>query len=131
MISYDKFCDSRLPDITIYGGDTTPWSVTLFQQNDQDYPSASLDGSTARLTFIPYAVSMGIGTQANSIPPVLTLTASVEGYADGSGTVLFMPSKADTINLRGKYTYQIEIINGDNLRVKQGTVTIKQNINRV
>lgn len=130
MFSCEKFGEGNLPDFTMYGGDTTPWSILLLKQSGHSYPYTSLMGSTAKLTLIPYTVSRGLGAQAEGISPVLTLTGTVTSSPDGTGTVLFTPSKSDTIGLRGKYTYQVEIVKDNELRVEQGTVTIKQNINR-
>lgn len=122
---------ASLPEVTMYGGDTTPWSFLITNQDGSPYPSDSLSGSEAKLTMAPYAVSSGLGSAAVAIPPVMTKTGSVSSDPSGVGTVLFYLTKEDTIDLRGKYIYQVEVSKDDDMRVLQGIVTIKQNINRV
>lgn len=121
----------KLPEVTMYGGDTTPWSVLIVKQNGNPYPFESLTGSTAKMTFTPYAISAGLGANAEAIAPVLTKTGTMTSDPSGIGTVLFTMTKEDTISMRGKYIYQVEISKENELRVLQGIVTIKQNINRV
>lgn len=130
MYQGGEYGSYKLPDITIYGGDTTPWSIVIVKQSGIPYPYDMLSGSTARLTLTPYALSIGLGADAEAIAPVLTKTGTVTRDPRGAGTVLFTMAKGDTLNLRGKYIYQIEIAKGDELRVLQGVATIRQNINR-
>lgn len=120
----------KLPDVSMYGGDTTPWSIIIVKQDGTPYPFASLTGSAAKLALTPYAISTGLGANAESIAPVLVKTGTVTSDPSGTATVLFSLTKADTINLRGKYIYQVELSKDSELRVLQGFVTIKQNINR-
>lgn len=120
----------RLPDLNMYGGDTTPWSVTLVRQNGNPYPYAAIDGCTCTLTLMPFSVSNGVNANVNLVPPVLTVVGTLTNDTMGTGTVVFHLTKEDTIALRGKYIYQVEIDNDGDLRIGQGFVTIRQNINR-
>lgn len=130
MFLYSENGNFKLPDITMYGGDTTPWYISIMKQDGTPYPFGSLTGSSAKLFLSPYALSVGIGNDAQAAEPVLTKSGTVTGDPDGNGTILFTMERADTIDLRGKYLYQIEISRDDDLRVLQGVVTIRPNINR-
>lgn len=131
MFLYGENGSVKLPDITMYGGDTTPWSITISKQDGSPYPFESLAGSTAKLFFSPYALSVGMNNSAEAAEPVLTKEGTVTSDPDGTGTVLFSMTKDDTIDLRGKYLYQIEISRDSDLRVLQGVVTVRPNINKV
>lgn len=126
----DNHSPEKLPDVTIYGGDTAPWNVNVIQQNGNPFPYTSLSGATALLTFTPYAISMGLGGDSDSIDPILSVDGTVEEGEDSGTNIVFNLTYSDTVNLRGKYVYQIEISKGNDRRVLQGFVTIKQNINR-
>lgn len=131
MFLCNNYDAGKLPDITMYAGDTTPWSIVLMKQNGNPYPYAALTGCTAILTFMPYAVTNGIGSNVNVVPPVLTIQGTITNDPEGTGTALFVFTPEDTGTLRGKYIYQVEVHNEDDRRICQGFVTIKQNINRV
>lgn len=130
MFLCDKYDAARLPDIEVYGGDTTPWSIQLIKPDGGDFPYDSLTGCTAVLTFTPFAIGAGYNAMTSTITPVLQLEGTITGSPDGTATVLFNFSTADTFGLRGKYLYQVEISNGEDTRIGQGCVIIKQNINR-
>lgn len=126
----DEYQAGKLPDISIYAGDTTPWSVTLVKKNGNPYPYAALTGADAKLTFMPYSVTNGVGSNVNIMPPVLCIEGAITNDPQGTGTALFTMESSDTIDLHGKYIYQVEIKNDDDVRICQGFVTIKHNINR-
>lgn len=119
-----------LPDIEMYGGDTTPWEVTLMCNDGTRFSADVSKGFAVTLTLTPFKASSGFGNNANTIPPILTKTGIVETKA-GEGTIVtFEFEENDTKGLRGKFIYQIEIRQDENLRICQGSIYIKQNINR-
>lgn len=130
MALYENHTSERLPDITIYGGDTAPWNVNVVQQNGNPYPYSSLSDAEAVLTFTPYAISMGLNNNAEIIEPVLSALGTIEEDEESGARIVFILAYSDTINLRGKYIYQVEISKDGDRRVLQGFATIKQNINR-
>ena len=124
----------RLPDITMYAGDTTPWSIVVFKPNGNPYPFASLEGSTCRIVFMQYSVTNGLNAHVRIVDPVLTKEGTLTNDPAGTGIARFEMTTEDTIGLRGKYIYQVTIGNNsgdkDDNRVRQGLVTIFQNIDR-
>ena len=118
----------RLPDITMCGGDTTPWNITLVNDEGRtDIPSNN--SIECILTLSPYGRISGVGLNAVSVSPVLQKIATVmHNGSTCTATILF--GVEDTLHLRGKYIYQIEVINGDSNRVSQGNLTILENKNR-
>lgn len=130
MSEQQKFCIEILPDIEIYGGDTLPWEVTLIRDDGSKFSVDTASECTATLTFTPLKATTGFGTNANILPPILTKTGQVKPTLDGSSIILFTFEKNDTIGLRGKFLYQIEVKHDEDLRLCQGTIYIKQNINR-
>lgn len=127
MFLCNNFDAGKLPDITIYAGDTTPWNVTIVKKNGDPYPFSELEGSTAVFTLTPYTATSGMGANAVPVEPVLILNGEVSGSMNDIGVATFSPSRTDTLELRGKYVYQIEILNGNEARVGQGSLTIKPN----
>lgn len=121
-----EFPARSLPDIEMYGGDTTPWEMTLVDSDGAEYPSATASACTYTLCFSPSKATTGLGGDAAPIAPLLKKVGTIKEGA----TVVFSFSKEDTIGLRGKYLYQIEVSKGTDLRVAQGHVYIKQNVNR-
>lgn len=130
MFLCDNNASERLPEVIIYGGDTTPWNFNIIQKNGNPYPYASLSSSTAVLSLAPYAISMGIGSDAEITEPELSIDGTIIDNGDGGAIAKFVFESDSTINLRGKYVYQVEIKTGGDKRILQGLLTIKQNINR-
>ncbi len=128
-------CDNHparmLSEVSICGGDTTPWVVTILKENGDFYPYAALDAATASLALTPYAISTGLGNDAETVDPVLVKEGVVSSNEEGGGIAEFELSIADTMNLRGKYIYQITISKDGDSRVFQGIATVRQNINRM
>lgn len=124
------FCIERLPDLEIYGGDTTPWEVPLLNEDRSpcDIEDASL--FTFTLTMTPLGVTSGLGDSSIAVSPSLTKQGEVTAASGGGSFVSFSFSKNDTKDLRGKYIYQIEAVSGDVARVCQGHIYIKANNNR-
>lgn len=119
-----------LPDIEMYGGDTVPWEVTLIHEDGGKYTIDGAKDFLCTLTITPFKVTTGLGGRASPVTPVLTKSGSLKQTLDESATVIFPFDIADTIGLRGKFLYQIEITYGTDLRAAQGHLYIKQNINR-
>lgn len=125
-----EFPAHKLPDIEMYGGDTVPWEISLVRDDGTECLSSAAEDCTCTLTFSPFKVTTGLGGRAAAVAPLLTKTGTVKETLDGSATVVFGFEASDTVNLRGKFLYQIEVAHNTDLRVAQGHVYIKQNINR-
>lgn len=129
-MSTNCFAAQKLPDIEMYGGDTTPWEVELMRDKNVIFDYESGDKCTVLLTLTPLKTSTGLGTNASAITPILSVKGTLRSTANGGSAFLFNFASNDTKNLRGKYIYQIEVTYNEDMRVGQGTLYIKQNINR-
>lgn len=121
-----EFPVHKLPDIGMYGGDTVPWEIALIRDDGTRLPSSEASGYQCKLTFSPFSH----GANAASTSPSLTKLGTIQAGTDGNAQVVFSFATQDTINLRGLFLYQIEIIHGADMRVAQGRLHIWQNINR-
>ena len=119
-------CIAILPDVEMYGGDTTPWQIFIAHENGNPYTVDELDGYTATLYLIPYYMNTGVSVSG---APVLTKSGTFKAV-DGVGAVEFAMAASDTKTLAGKYTYQVEFHYGTACRIGQGKVHIRTNINR-
>ena len=119
-----------LPDIEMYGGDTVPWEITLIRDDGTKYLFDTAEECTCTLTFTPFKVTTGLGGRAKPVTPSMMMTGTVKAALDGTATVVFNFAKEDTIGLRGKFLYQIEVAHDTDLRIAQGHIYIKQNTNR-
>ncbi len=131
MLASNKYDCVRLPDIVMYGGDTTPWVVNLIKETGELYTvSDNLANTfnTASLYFMPYGITTGAASDAYIFEPILTVEGSMETDDDGYPIVVFYFTPENTSILRGKYVYQVEISGATELRLAQGVVTIKQNV---
>lgn len=118
-----------LPDIEIYGGDTTPWEVAMVHQNGSGYTLEEADDYTAVLTVTPFMHSAGLGTGGNN-SYVVQKTGTIKTLSSGDVGAEFTFTASDTKTLAGKYTYQIEFNLGEASRIGQGNLHIMNNINR-
>ena len=125
-----KFLVIVLPYIEMYGGDTVPWEVTLVRENGEKYRMDSARDFTCVLTISPINSISGLGGSSLVSTPLLKKTATIKEALDGSATAIFDFTTDDTLQLRGKFIYQIDIFYGDDVRTGQGHLLIKQNINR-
>ena len=125
-----------LPTIEMYGGDMTPWEITLLREDGSKLAYDTGKNCTVKLTFAPVSAVTQFGFQATASTPVLSKTITPHEGDDG-GTVVFVEfSELDTIKLRGKFVYQLDISretdpNGETIndhRICQGWVVIMQNI---
>lgn len=119
---------SALPDIEIYGGDTTPWEVEVVCDDSSEFQADALSEYSAILTFSKIGTSSGLSTNAVGAP-VLLIKNGVFSKTDAGTFIKFSFYKDDTKHLRGKFVYQIEIKHNNDLRLCQGHVYIRQNIN--
>lgn len=117
-----------LPDIEMYGGDTEPWNVQMIHDDGRCYLMTEVTGYSAVLTIMPFIYSAGLGVSGASV--TLTKNATIERYGTNEAMVVFSFAAADTLNLSGKYTYQIEFTYSGNKRIGQGNLYIRNNINR-
>lgn len=115
-----------LPEIQMYGGDTTSWRFYMQHTTHSYYTLDETVGYSATAYIIPYFMQTGVGVNGT---PVLTKTATLKEF-DGSAAAVFEFTTADTINLGGKYIYQIEFVFGTEKRIGQGNLYIHPNINR-
>lgn len=130
MIKHDCTEARPLPNVDMYGGDTTPWEISLVNDDGTSFSIGQGADCTATLTLTPLKATTGLGNNANTLPPMLTKEGVLEATGTGGAAVIFKFAEADTKSLRGKFLYQIEIRHGSDLRVGQGNLYIKQNINR-
>lgn len=119
----------------MYGGDTTPWEITLVRK-DGSKVSYSGTGESCEAT-IKLAPLNNVNMFGHSpvLTPVLTKTAVISMIKENGGTLAtFVFKTEDTINLWGKYIYQLDISwpdeGGSGSRIYQGTLTIIQNVDR-
>ena len=128
--AYESCSNNSLPDILMYAGDTTPWKVAITGSDGTPYQTSSLAGAVTKLAFMPYAVTSGIGSYASVVQPTLSITGEITSDPNGAAYAVFEFSHSDTINMRGKYIYQISINKSGDVRVCQGFITIRYNIDR-
>lgn len=121
----------HLPTIEMYGGDNTPWKVPLVTELGS--PVLHLDGSeySASLTVTPMMEVVRPGGITASVAAAISIS-DVSPSVDSAGAVYFMfeMPESQTIGLNGRYLYQIDIRNGEHLRIGQGELRVMQNINQ-
>lgn len=113
-----------LPTIAFVAGETQEFVFnTFFYSNRQPF---GLSGCTANFSVVSYADKTGAPILTKSMQSRLSDGASVENVL----TVTLTPS--DTIDLSGKYIYQLTIrdVNGNVEIPKQGILLITNNINK-
>lgn len=120
----------RLYDITMYGGENTPWNFSLVRKNGSDFLIEQGVRCTATLTIAPFdAVPNPVG-YINYKDIVLQKTATFESSATGGTVAVFEFAEADTKELCGKFIYQVEVNHHGDTRIGQGNLTILYNINQ-
>lgn len=119
-----------LVNIMMHGGDTQPWEVSLMRDAKTAYTAAELAEVTCVLDIIPFTQSVYLD-DATLDAPVLSKTGGISNDAYGCAMATFSFLPVDTMNLRGKYIYQLSV-HKDNtiMRVNQGKLTILPNVNR-
>lgn len=119
-----------LPEVEIYGGDTTPWEILLTKRDGTALPIDQGADCTAVFSLTPLKTISGLGDNAVTVAPMLTKSGEMQDSGDGGTSCIFTFAEDDTKSLRGKFIYQIEVRNGSDLRIGQGTLYVRQNINR-
>lgn len=114
----------QLPTIDFVGGETQDLAISVyFYKNKRPY---SLSGCTSSFSIVSLRNKTGV--------PILTKPMGIRFSNDGSInnvlTVTLEPT--ETVNLAGKYIYQIQIkdIDGDVEIPKQGLLYITNNIDK-
>lgn len=120
----------ELPYIEMYGGETLNWEVDIVNDDGTYFKNEEILGCDAVLTLTPFKTTSGIGTSAIPAPVSLKKIGYVRNNSEGNPTIEFLFYEEDTIALRGKYVYQIDVRIQSNLRISQGYIYIKQNNNR-
>lgn len=118
----------RLPDVEMYGGDCTPWEISLVRENGTQFIIQQGIECTAIFTVIPVSAA-GFGDTLSEQEPVLSKTGIFSETSSGGVAVQFSFAEEDTKELWGKFLYQIEIRHGNDVRIGQGDLYIKANIN--
>ena len=113
-----------LPDVEIIGGDTTPWKITLNKNNGDSYDADEVSGFRGILTITPFSMAQGLATE-----PIVIKQAIVGMSDDNEAVAMFSFSSSDTLELNGKYVYQIELNDGVQSRLGQGYLYVRRNNN--
>lgn len=119
-----------LPDIEMYAGDTTPWLIFLLDEHRHKVPYEDVMCTICRLSLTPVKLTTSLGYQAPPSQPELEIISLVEQYDDGSAVVPIFFDMEDTIRMRGRYIYELDCFAGEEKRLCQGVLIIKQDINR-
>ena len=120
-----------LPDVEMYGGNTDTWELVLIKENGNQYTYEELKDSSG--IFLLTIKDYGYQHRPNgSVYHSLQKTGILGRDDDMVGAVCrfkFIPE--DTLTWMGKYTYQVELIVGEELRhAAQGNLIIRKNINQ-
>lgn len=118
-----------LPDIEMYGGDTTPWEIRIKSIDGKTYSLNDLSGYTCVLSVMPFTTITGRVNTPTGMSPIITKNGIIGSSDDGYHTRFEFVS-SDTIMMHGKYVYQIELTAGADRFVSQGNLYIRQNIRR-
>ena len=122
---------NRLPDLEIYGGETSPWEIEFVSENYLPYGKDDITGCLCTLVLVPYGYVTGVLNEDSQIRIVLTKTTAIaRDNTTGRLYATFHFSIGDTQSLRGKYIYQIEIKQDSQLALGQGSVFIRGNLDR-
>lgn len=130
MLAGNKYECVKLPDIVMYGGDTTPWIVNMVKESGELYTTSELGDAfkVADLYFMPYGITTGAASDVSIDDPTLQIQGTLSTDDNGYPIIVFNFIPENTSILRGKYIYQIEISGSTETRLAQGVVTIKQNV---
>ena len=110
-----------LPDWEFIGGVTQEYDFTLRAENGYFY---DIPGATASLAVAPFV---------NPKDTILTKTGSIRTNSAGAHCVVhFLLDKKDTVNLHGKFIYQISVKNTDGTMAPpmRGRMYITENIDK-
>lgn len=110
-----------LPELTFVGGKTQELRFNLKDKNGEPYNAS---GNTVNFSICDYSYKTGA--------PLLSLTTTLIADENGVADMLYITiAPEDTLNLFGKYIYQITIvdISGRVEIPNQGIMNITKNIN--
>lgn len=111
-----------LPDIEMYGGDTTPWYIQMMHGVGSSFYYSEADGFSCKLTITPFAIVTA------THDPVLQKNGTIEEYGDEEAAAVFTFTEEDTKELFGKFIYQVEFSKNADKRIGQGNLIIKKNV---
>ena len=120
-----------LPDVEMYGGNTDTWELVLINERGDQYTYEELKDTTCR--FLLTIKDYGYQHRPNGGVYHSLQKTGVLGVDDDLVGALcrFSFSPSDTLSWMGKYTYQVELIQGDIVRhAAQGNLIIRKNINQ-
>lgn len=119
-----------LPDIDMYGGDTTPWDIVMVYEDGTNFVMNAGTDCRCTLTLSPFGIKTLVPNPSNSTSIIWSHQGTINNNTTTSGfTVRFDFNPEDTINLRGKFLYQVDMCFGDEVRIGQGVLNIRQNLN--
>lgn len=111
-----------LPEITFVGGESQTITMTLTNSSGEEY---DFEGGNAQLAIVDF--------ENKSAPSNFPKTSSISASTSGNYCVVtFSLVPSDTINISGKYIYQISIKDDDdNMYIpNRGIMYIIDNINK-
>ncbi len=116
-----------LPDVEFVGGETNEFLFPVYKDENKSVP-LDLSGCTASFDVINIINKSGTPIVSKAM---LTKQADPSDDASPYNILTVILSSSDTVNLCGKYVYQITIVdNKGNTALKQGLLQIHGNINR-
>jgi len=120
-----------LPDVEMYGGNTDTWELVLIKENGDQYTYDELKDtqSVFLLTIKDYAYQH---RPNGGVYHTLQKQGVLGVDDDLVGAVCrFSFAPEDTLAWMGKYTFQVELIHGTDIRhAAQGNLIIRKNINQ-
>lgn len=120
-----------LPDVEMYGGNTDIWELVLIKETGEQYTYEELKDSDGifLLTIKDYTYQH---RPNGGVYHTLQKNGVLGVDDDLVGAVCrFSFAPEDTLSWMGKFTYQVELIHGADIRrAAQGNLIIRKNINQ-
>lgn len=120
-----------LPDVEMYGGNTDTWELVLIKENGDQYTFEELKDTDCQ--FLLTIKDYGYQHRPNGGTYRSLQKYGVLGIDDDlvGAVSRFLFTPQDTLAWMGKFTYQVELIQGDIIRhAAQGNLIIRKNINQ-
>ena len=120
-----------LPELYMYGGSSFQIDAIPYEDDGSRMSEQNASQCTATLSVSYLSTISGLGNNGTRVPPVLIKSGNMEldDHNDPFFQFLLIPS--DTVNLRGKFIYQISVENGNSAAaVSQGLLNIRMNNNQ-
>ena len=108
----------RLPTIEMVAGDTCPFIFNL-----QDITQANIFTNRCTAYF-------SISSYINETDSPLWQTSKILETIDEDGDLIFEPAAKDTVDLRGKYVYQLHLSNDTHSEIYNGFLIVHPNRNK-